>query len=304
MKIIGHKKQINFLESILGSEKIPQAYLFSGPESLGKFFIAEIFADSLNRGRKTLFRDDGAERINNANVEILSPETTEKRGIVKIKKIEIERVREVQKRLSLYPLSGKFRILIIDGAHNLSVSAQNALLKILEEPNGTAVIILVTHEEGAVLDTIKSRCQKLNFNLVALDDIRKSFAEKMDEKEAEKLSIFSMGRPGEAERLIKGEEELEEKEVFLKSFKDLSSMDLVSRFDLAENYSKNIPKTSKAFEFWIWFLRVRIFSDLEKNKEKIKRYYQAIERIDECAKKIKNPGLNSRLIIENLFLDL
>ncbi|MDD5652409.1 MAG: DNA polymerase III subunit delta', partial [Candidatus Moranbacteria bacterium] len=64
MKIIGHKKQINFLESILGSEKIPQAYLFSGPESLGKFFIAEIFADSLNRGRKTLFRDDGAERIN------------------------------------------------------------------------------------------------------------------------------------------------------------------------------------------------------------------------------------------------
>jgi len=303
MSIIGHKKQIKLLENILQAEATSQAYLFIGPESIGKFSIAKLFADSLNKGRKKIEQKNIFEELKNPDIEILKPEIIEKKGIIKIKNIEVGDVRDTQKNLSLYPLNGNFRVLIINNAHGMNVASQNSLLKTLEEPNGTSIIILVTHESGAILDTIKSRCQSINFNLVALDEIRKAFHGKVDNRDLEKISIFSMGRPGEAEKIINNEERLKEKDLFVKDLRVLVSMDLVKKMDLAESYSKNIPKTVKILEFWIWFLRVQTFRGL-KDKSKIRQYYKAIKKIDEVLKKIKNPSFNGRVILENLFLEL
>jgi len=301
--LVGHKKQIKFLENILQSKNTSQTYFFVGPESVGKFSIAKLFADSLNKGMEKIEQKKISEEIKNPDVEILEPEIIEKKGVIKIKNIEVKSVRNAQKNLSLYPLSGKFKVLIINNAHGMNTASQNSLLKTLEEPNGTAVIVLVTHKGGAILDTIKSRCQNVNFNLVALNEIRKGFQGRIIEKDLEKVSIFSMGRPGEVEEMIKNNENLEEKKSFIKDLGELSSMNLVKKLELAEKYSKNIPRTVKILEFWIWFLRVQFFRG-QKNELKTKQYYKAIKRIDEVLEKIKNPSFNGRLILENLFLKL
>ncbi len=301
--IIGHKKQIKFLEEVLGAKSTSQAYLFVGPEGIGKFSIAKLFSDALNRGLKKIEQEKIANDLNNPNIDILSPEEVEKKGITKIKNIEIADVRNSQKNLSLYPLSGEFRVFLINNAHKMSIASQNSILKTLEEPNETSIIILVTHEEGAILDTIKSRCQSVNFNLVALDDIKKGFRGKVDDKALEKMAIFSIGRPGEVNKIINDKESLDERESFVKDLGSLASINLVEKFDLAERYSKNIPKTVRILEFWVWFLRVQTFRGLG-DESKTRRYYQVIKKIDSALGKLKNPSLNSRLILENLFLEI
>lgn len=301
--IIGHKKQIKFLEDVLKSENTSQAYLFIGPEGVGKFSIAKLFADSLSKGLKKIDQKKLTDTLKNPDVDILEPETVEKKGVTKIKNIEVESVRNSQKNLSLYPLNGEFRVLIINNAHGMNIASQNSILKTLEEPNATSIIILVTHEEGAILDTIKSRCQSVNFNLVSLDDIREGFRGKIDEKIIEKITIFSIGRPGEVERIINNKESLKERDLFIKDLGALVNMNLVERLDLAERYSKNIPKTTKILEFWIWFLRVQTFRNL-KDDSKTRRYYKLIKKIDRVLEKLKNPSLNGRLILENLFLEI
>lgn len=303
MKIVGHKKQTKFLEDILQSENKPQAYLFSGPEGVGKFSIAKLFADSLNKGVGGIEQTRVSEELKNSDVEILAPEEIEKKGVVKIKNITVERVREAQKNLSLYPLSGDFRVLIINNAHGLSIASQNTLLKTLEEPNGTSIIVLVTHEAGSILDTIRSRCQCVNFNLVALDEIRRGFQKRVSEKDLEKISIFSMGRPGEVKKFIGDNSLLSTKELFIKDLGRLATDDLIEKMFLAEKYSKNIPQSVKILEFWVWFLRIQIFRSLE-DKAKTKRYYRAIKKITDALEKLENPSLNGRLILENLFLAL
>lgn len=301
--IIGHKKQVKFLENVLQAENTSQAYLFIGPEGIGKFSIAKLFSDSLNKGLKKIDLKNISKELKNPDIDILEPEVIEKKGVTKTKNIEVSDVRISQRNLALYPLNGDFRVLIINNAHSMNITSQNSILKILEEPNKTSIIILVTHEEGKILDTIKSRCQSVNFNLVALDEIRKGFQGKVNNKDLEKITIFSMGRPGEVEKIIENNDKLREKEFFVKDLGELGSAELVRKLTLAEEYSKNIPRTIKILEFWVWFLRVQTFRGL-KDESKTRRYYKAIEKIDEVLEKLKNPSLNGRLILENLFLEL
>lgn len=301
--IIGHEKQIRFIEDILGSRNIPQAYLFVGPDKIGKFSMAKLFADSLNKGAKKINQKNLSNRFSNPDIDILEPEIIEKKGIIKMKKIEIDDVRNSQKNLSLYPLSGKFRVLLIDNAHALTIAAQNSILKTLEEPNETSIIILVTHEDGSILDTIKSRCQIVNFNLVSLENIKKGFKNEIDDKSLEKISIFSMGRPGEAKNMIGDKKEMMEKEGFIKDLNFISSSNISEKLNLAETYSKNIPRARLILEFWIWFIRIQAFRGIKDNN-KTEKYYKLIEKIDKASSKLKNSSFNSRLILENLFIDL
>lgn len=301
---IGHKKQINFLEDLLGKNKISQSYLFSGPESIGKFSLAKLFAQAIVSENKNLSLDSNLYAENkNPDIEILVPEIVEKKGIIKIKSFEVDRVRLAQKNLSLYPANGKWRVLVINDAHLLNLASQNTLLKTLEEPNSASIIILVTHEDGKILKTVKSRCQKINFNLVSLEEIKNGFKNKLASELLEKITIFSMGKPGEVQKMIKDKDKLISRELSIADLNGLRNMPVFKKFDLAQEYSKNVMETTKRLEFWIWMLRVHIFKNLD-NEVGIVKKYQAINKIREVLIKIKNPSFNVRLILENLFLNL
>ena len=209
MNFIGNAKAINLLDKAIQNSKVSHAYLFSGPESLGKFFLTKNFARSVIRGTELNFEDDGKML---ADILILKPEIEEKKGVTKEKEIKVEHIRNVQKDLSLFPYDGKYKVLIINDAHKMSVSAQNSLLKILEEPNETSIIILVTHNDSKIISTIKSRCQRINFSLVDLEEIGKIAGNNED------VIKFSMGRPGLVFGILENKEELDNK---IKELEDL-----------------------------------------------------------------------------------
>lgn len=302
--LIGHSRQLKFLNDLILNKKISQSYIFSGPQGVGKFLVARMFAWSLIEGNSSITDNfQKSQSKENINLDILSPEVIEKKGIVKIKDIDIAKIREAQKNLSLFPMNGKKRVLIIDDAHRLSIAAQNSLLKTLEEPNSSSVIILITHRETKILNTIKSRCQRINFNLVPFEEIREGLRREINGEKLEKITIFSMGKPGEARKILQNQELVLEKENIFREISALSQMSISQKFDLAQEFSKNIPKTISKLEFWIWMIRLQSYKNI-KDQKTLNINYSIIKLIEATLNKLKNKSFNSRLILENLFLSL
>jgi DNA polymerase-3 subunit delta' len=284
---IGNVKAVEFLKKSIENGRLAHAYLFSGPENLGKFTLAKKFAQSLIKGRSLDLNIEVEKNL--LDLMILEPEMEKKKGVIKEKEIKIEDVRNIQKDLMLFPFEGKYKVLIVNNANKMSSSSQNALLKILEEPNKTTIIILVTNEDSKILPTIKSRCQKVNFLLMDRGGMRKFFEED--------LVLFSMGRPGLAYRFTDNPEELSERKKGFKELDDFFGMEINDRLKLAEKYSGDVVQAIKKMEFWIWILRSKALDSGDLN-------FKSTEKIVESIDKIKKTNSNARLVLENLFLNL
>lgn len=288
--IIGHQKQIKFLREAIENKKTSQAYLFTGPEGVGKFLVAEYFSEKLISNSKS--------RIN-PDLIIVKPEKIKKGKLIKEKKIDVETIRESQKELSFYPHSGKCKVLVVDDAHKLTLSAQNALLKSIEEPNGTSVIILISGRDEEILPTVKSRCQRINFNLVHTGLIR----EKIVQANSREISFFSMGRPGLAVKMKEDNDFFESKKKDFEEFRKFFSMNINERIDLAEKGAKNNTQLFEKLEFWTWILRFQIYRNLE-NRRKVKSFAEAIKKINKTIEILKTTNANTRLVLENLLIEL
>lgn len=226
----------------------------------------------------------------------LQPEVEEKKGVKKEKKIEVEKIREVQKSLALYPYQGNYKVLIINNAHKLTESSQNAILKILEEPNPTTIIIFVTHEEGRLLTTVKSRCQKIAFNLVSPDEIKEKMPALSSQSDREEIINLSLGRPGLVQKIINDGEILNFQRAALGNLKTLSKTGINQRLMLAEKLAKNLSEATAILELWIWILHVPALKNI--------KLFKIIKKIEESLDDIKNTNANARLILENLLLNL
>jgi DNA polymerase-3 subunit delta' len=176
--IVGHSKIQQFLQKSLVNNKLAHAYLFSGPEHLGKSLLADQFIASI------LCHD--YHQQNNKKAEVLPCQACVfcqqfSRGIhpdvYKLNKeedkknISVEQVREMHKFLSLSSFLNSYKIAVIGNAEDLSESAQNALLKVLEEPNPKTILILITSNHNLLLPTITSRCQLVKFRALSAEEI-------------------------------------------------------------------------------------------------------------------------------------
>jgi DNA polymerase-3 subunit delta' len=286
---LGNQKAVKLLERQIRSGKIAQAYLFCGPESVGKFTLAKEISRKIISGK-----DFSLDLI------IVEPEIeTGKSGVVKEKEIKIEKIKEAQRELSLFPYQGRYKVLIINNAHQMTESAQNALLKILEEPNKTSVIILITHEEDKIISTIRSRCQKIRFNLVPQREIESILSEKKDKKD---IAYLSMGRPGMAVDLTNNTAKAESLEDIWQKFKSLHKSGINEKLKIAEEMSRNIPEASNKLKFLLWMMQAQAMKGLETGEAL--NYIKTAGRISECLDMLKNTGINSRLTLENLLLNL
>ena len=114
--------------------------------------------------------------------------------------VKIGHIRQLQRSINLRPYEGKFKVFIIDDSHNLTAEASNALLKVLEEPPSSSLIILISAKPNMLFKTIISRCRVLKFcplNRAELEDIlRKDYS--LDNLMAHFLAFFCEGRIGEA----------------------------------------------------------------------------------------------------------
>ena len=198
--IKGQDKSIQLLQAYASQSRIAGAYLFIGPEGLGKNLAAKTLAKALNCEVNTLDSCDKCgsclkiEKNQHPDVHIINDDSDA---------VKIEEIRQLQKELSLKPYEGRHKVFIINNAHNLTPEAGNALLKTLEEPPKYSTIILVSSKPAVLFKTIISRCQVLKFYPLARPELKEILKNEygLDSHLAHFLAYFCEGRLGSALKL-------------------------------------------------------------------------------------------------------
>ena len=181
--LVGQDNLVKALSNAIELNRIAPAYLFCGPRGTGKTSSARIFAKSLNceHGPTVNPCQKCASCIditNAAGMDVIEIDAATNRGV--------EGAEDLIAQVHYAPVSGKYKIFIIDEVHMLTPTAFNALLKTFEEPPENVVFILATTEPHKVLETIVSRCQRFDFRRITVDDIVKRLKEI---SEIEKIKI-------------------------------------------------------------------------------------------------------------------
>ncbi len=198
--IYGHEKQISVLKTAMERNRVPHAYLFYGMEGVGKRTVAEVFAKALNCLSEGLDACDACpsclkiDRRNHPDVVTIKAEG---------QFIKIKEIRELQEQMKFRPFEGRNRVFIIDDADRMNNISANALLKTLEEPSASNILILVTSRPHQLPLTILSRCQHLSFNPLQRETISSFLQEKisLDSRSSDLISRSSGGSIGKAQTL-------------------------------------------------------------------------------------------------------
>jgi len=283
--IIGHQKQWRFLKKSLEMDKLSHVYLFCGQEKLGKKTFALEFLKLINSQRS----------LGNGHPDLvlIEPEGST---------IQIAQIRELSRRMSLKPHSTTFKTAIIDRAHCLNQEAQNCFLKILEEPKGRTLLILITEMPELLFPTILSRVQKIKFFPVKKNEIKGHLKKQgVKDTEAEEISELSLGKPGLAMDFISDPEILKKQKKTIKELIAISKADLSFRFQYAKDLSAdgNIKET---LDIWLRYFREALISGISRN-QKVCKFKNIIEQIEKTNFLISTTNVNSKLALEALMLE-
>jgi DNA polymerase III subunit delta' len=168
-ELVGQKHAVELLRQAIKKQRIAPAYLFSGPDGIGKSLTASAFSQSLLglKSSTSLINHPDFLRVEPSylvNGKLLTPKEAEEAGAKRKAPptIKIEQVREITEFLSRPPLQSERSVVIIEDAHTMAEGAANALLKTLEEP-GRATLILIAPNPDSLLSTLVSRCQFIPF---------------------------------------------------------------------------------------------------------------------------------------------
>src|SRR5512140_3185685 len=175
-EVIGQDHVTRTLKNAIEQHRIAHGYIFSGHRGIGKTTIARILAMALNcRSSEQPVAEpcgicDSCTEIRAGNaVDVIEIDAATNRGI--------DEIRELREAARYRPARDRFKIWILDEAHQITDAAFNALLKTLEEPPGHVVFMLATTEPEDIPQTIRSRCQHFSFHAVKFDEIVKQLRE-------------------------------------------------------------------------------------------------------------------------------
>jgi DNA polymerase III subunit delta' len=323
--LLGHDWAVDLLHEHVVNDDLRHAYLFTGPQGVGRRTLALRLAQAINcpqpdgpgqpcRSCQTCKQ---IERMQHPDLSIVQAET--EGGTLKV-----EQVRELQRSLSLTPYAARYRVAILLRFEEAHPSAANALLKTLEEPPSQVILILTAESAEALLPTIVSRCEVLRLRPSPVDAVSQGLQTRwgMPPEQANLLAHISGGRLGYALRLGETPERLEQRQAWLNEHQSLFTGSRVTRFSYAEKITKDPEKEMLPHRLNVWLslwrdvlLRVGGASapvtnpdredDLAHISERVNlaealRVVSAIQRTQD----LLDRNINARLAIEVFLLDL
>jgi len=324
LSVIGHEEILKYLEKSLCSVRMAHAYLFLGPDDVGKESVARWWLEKiLHQGK------EGGERHtleNHPDVAVIERIRDEKTGKLK-KLISINQIRELCEKMSLTSFLSTYKVALIREADHLSIEAANALLKTLEEPAGRTIIVLLARDLSRMPETIASRCQIIKFSIVPEKLIYEALRERGAERnEAELLSRLAAGSPGVAFKFYEDKEKLDDYKSQVQEFLEITVQPLWKRFNYADSNVKTrgdreeqMREVKKIISIWQGVMRDALLLYIGIPEQVVN--YWALDEIDawknnfdisqiiNLLKKIKTTNayleqnVNIKLALENFLLE-
>lgn len=320
--VVGHEDIISHLQNAVRLGKISHAYLFGGEHGAGKKLLASLFAMTLQceeHGVEPCMKCRSCRKALGKNHPDIINVTHEKPNSIGIDEIREQLINDV----GIKPYESPYKIYIVNDAHKLTLQAQNALLKTIEEPPAYAIILLLADNPDALLPTITSRCVILSLKPVGDRLVKDYLMDRMHipDYQAEVEASFAQGNIGKAREMAGSPEFHEMTENALRLLKHSKNMEVYELVDAVKAMSAEKQNIHDYLElFTIWFRDVLLFKatkevDYLVFKEEINDIkerasvssYEGLEHILESIRAADSrlqANVNFELVMELLFLTI
>ena len=252
--MLGHEWAADLLREHVAQGSFRHAYLFTGPQGIGRRTLALRLAQALNCPQplapgvpcRTCHTCTRLERMEHPDLAVLQSEQVG--GTLKV-----EQVRDLQHSLSLSPYEARYRVALLLRFEEAHISAANALLKTLEEPPPQVVLILTAQNAESLLPTIVSRCEVLRLRPLQAETVSQGLQERwgLSSEQSRLLAHLSGGRPGYALYLAQDKARLDQRKHWLEDHQKLLTASRVDRFAFSESHAKDKEQLRQILMVWL-----------------------------------------------------
>ncbi len=319
--ILGQDVVKQHLRKAIASHKVSHAYILTGEKGMGKKSLADAFALSLlcekRGGGEPCLECHACRQVLSGNHPDLIYVMHEKSASIGVEDIRSQ----INQTIEIRPYNGGYKIYIVDEAEKMTVQAQNALLKTIEEPPSYAVILLLSTNEDAFLPTIQSRCVQLKLKPLKDSVVKEYLTETMGikEQDADIYTAFARGNLGRAIHLASSESFRLMHSEMLYLLRSLKDMDIADMLNFIRKLREEEVDLYECLDFMqLWYRDVLMFkvtkdvnllvfkdqytaiNEISKNSG-----YDGLENVLEAVDKARvrlNANVNTELVLELMLL--
>jgi DNA polymerase-3 subunit delta' len=320
--VVGQDQIKSHLKTAIKMKKVSHAYIISGERASGKEFISGIFAQTLQcekGGEEPCGECHSCKQAmtkSHPDIKFITHEKPASIGVDDIRE-------QISEDVAIKPYSGPYKIYIVSEAEKMTVQAQNAILKTLEEPPAYVVIMLLTTNSGSFLQTIRSRCVELTMKPVSAKMLKEYLMEELQipDYKADVCVAFAQGNVGKAREMAMSDDFTAVQNATLNLVKSVRDMDLseaVAGIKAMAEYK--VDPSDYLDIISIWYRDVLLFKATGETDQLIFREelstirrvaqrssYEGIEEVLEALKKARlrlSSNVNFDLTMELLLLTI